>query len=105
MLLSAKLAIKLRKKATWFNGEVTGDEGCFDGTAEPVESDEWVTGCWTQRTSITKGDDTVYNILRMHYALEEPEDLKFDISKLQSTITFINCKNNDYGVFLRIWPV
>ena len=52
-----------------------------------MESDEWVTGCWTQRTSITKGDDTVYNILRMHYALEEPEDLKFDISKLQPMST------------------
>ena len=45
----------LNCEATWTNGIIEGDLGCFDGTAEGEPSDEWVQlGCPREHRLLSK---------------------------------------------------
>ena len=54
----------LNCEATWFNGTIIGDQGCFEGTFPADENDKG-SNCYMQTLALKKdGLNSVYNIYR-----------------------------------------
>ena len=62
--LSGVFALECQHCSGYYsNGSITGDAGCFEGTAEtgPAET----PFCYSITSTFTRGDETVYRIVRM----------------------------------------
>ena len=59
-------------EATWFDGEITGDPGCFSGNVEPIQTDK--TCCHTERLTLERDGQKLYHILRTTLNDEHDDD-------------------------------
>ena len=79
-------------EATWFNGEITGDPGCFSGNVEPIQTDK--TCCHTERLTLERDGQMLYHILRTPLNDEHDDDhhLHDDevrVTKVISHVTYV----------------
>jgi len=85
--------------ATYINGEIDGDEGCFDQAIQYVEThgDNQVTSCSTERLVVEKDGQTVYNIYRSPAYNSKLEDITY-------TYRFRECDEAPCADYFEVFP-
>ena len=71
-------------EATYYNGEITGDPACFDGTLTGEDTDH-MPCCFTERLTLERDGEIVYNILRMADDENHHEDHHEDDDEIRQT--------------------
>ena len=74
----------LHCEATYYQGEITGDHGCFAGDVTPEATE--LSCCHTSRLTIERDGEILYNILRQPDAGNHDDDHHEDDDNWRTTI-------------------